>query len=155
MMRKDDAKKVINIILKKIFYTILDVEEKNVAVNFDEDITITGMHIIEAVGDIGRGTMGEVARILRIKTPSLTVTVNKLAEKGFITRCTPDNDRRKVYLQLTDKGKKCFMLHQKFHEEMVNDIIKEFESGDIPRLVEILTKLKLFFEKRLEKISGA
>lgn len=112
------------------------------------------MHIIEAVGDAGKGTMGFIARKLRIKTPSLTVTVNKLAQKGFLTRYTPDNDRRKVYLQLTERGEKCYVLHQKFHEEMVNAAVGDFKNEDLPVLVEVLTKLKMYFEKRLDKISS-
>lgn len=154
MKEEDSAKQLIDTILKKIFYTILDIEEKTVAVHIDDDITITEMHIIEAVGDAEKGTMGFIARKLRIKTPSLTVTVNKLAQKGFITRYTPENDRRKVYLQLTERGENCYSLHQKFHEEMVNAVVEDFERADLPVLVEVLTKLKMYFEKRLEKISS-
>ncbi len=153
-MHEESAKQVIDTILKKIFYTILDIEEKSVAIQIDEDITITEMHIIEAVGEAEKGTMGFIARKLRIKTPSLTVTVNKLAQKGYLERQTPENDRRKVYLQLTARGQKCFMQHQKFHEEMVNAAVGDFNPEDLPLLVDVLTKLKIFFEKRLDKVSG-
>lgn len=151
-MHENDAKKVIDTILKKIFYTILDIEEKNVAVNLDKDITITEMHIVEAVGEAQKGTMGFIARKLRIKTPSLTVTVNKLAQKGYLDRYTPENDRRKVYLQLTDEGKAVFEQHHKFHEEMVNAIVGEFKNEELPLVVDILSRLKSFFEKFMEKI---
>jgi DNA-binding MarR family transcriptional regulator len=151
-MQDDGARRVIDTILKKIFYTILDIEEKTVAVHIDDEVTITEMHIIEAVGETDKGTMGYIARKLRIKTPSLTVTVNKLAQKGFIDRFTPENDRRKVYLQLTERGQRCFELHKKFHEEMVDAVVGDFKKEDLPYLEEILTRLKVFFEKRLESI---
>jgi DNA-binding MarR family transcriptional regulator len=143
MMHEDSAKQVIDTILKKIFYTILDIEEKSVAIYTDEDVTITEMHIIEAVAEAVKGTMGTIARKLRIKTPSLTVTVNKLAQKGYLVRHIPENDRRKVYLALTERGEYCYAQHQKFHEEMVNGVVGDFEPKDLPLVVDVLTKLKI------------
>jgi len=55
---------------------------------------------------------------------------------------------------LTERGENCYALHQNFHEEMVNAVVGGFKSEDLPLIVDVLTKLKMFFEKRLEKISS-
>lgn len=50
-------------------------------------------------------TMGDLARGLRITTPSTTGLINPLARMGLVERDRDDDDRRVVRVKLTSKAK--------------------------------------------------
>jgi len=109
------------------------------------------MHILEAVEEHQPATMGSIANILGIKTPSLTVTVKKLVLKGLISRLRPEDDQRKVFLLLTDAGKVHYRYHKQFHEDMVNAVVRDFNLQDMPQLIKALEQLNDFFEARYKE----
>jgi DNA-binding MarR family transcriptional regulator len=49
----------------------------------------------------GEMTVGELARIERVKPPSMTRTVNSLAEAGLVTRRPHPTDGRQVVVDIT------------------------------------------------------
>ncbi len=52
--------------------------------------------------------MTEVSQFLMISKPAATQLVNRLVEMGFVERVDDPNDRRVVYIQPTEAGKRCF-----------------------------------------------
>lgn len=55
---------------------------------------------------------GRVANSLRIKKAHMTKLVRGLEERGYVIRTIPDNDRRSVLLELTEKGQEFVSRHQ-------------------------------------------
>ena len=62
------------------------------------------MHIIAAVGEHGAKSMSAVAKIQKVTVGTLTIAVNSLVKKGYITRVRSEEDRRVVLVSLTEKG---------------------------------------------------
>lgn len=60
--------------------------------------------VLAALKVHGPHTLGELAERERVTAPSMTRTVNGLEEAGYLSRTTPDDDRRKVVIALTDDG---------------------------------------------------
>ena len=52
----------------------------------------------------GPHTLGELAERERVSAPSMTRTVNCLADAGYLTRTPGQDDRRTVRIALTDAG---------------------------------------------------
>ena len=103
------------------------------------------MHVIEAVGIEEPRNMSSVAKSLSITVGTLTISVNNLVKKGYIHRVRSNEDRRVVLISLTDKGKKAFNHHKKFHEDMIQSLIAGLSEKEINTLVTALTNLKEFF----------
>lgn len=62
------------------------------------------MHIIEAIG-LGEGNnMSTIAKKLNITVGSLTTSMNSLVKKRYTERIRSEEDRRVVYIRLTEKG---------------------------------------------------
>jgi DNA-binding MarR family transcriptional regulator len=53
-----------------------------------------------------RYSMGELCKIAKVKMPSMTEVVDRLASEGFVERIRDTGDRRVVKVQLTCSGKK-------------------------------------------------
>ena len=105
------SRKVVNDLLTDVFNQILILEERNLTEHDAVDVTMTEIHVIEAIRKCEPATMGTVSKRLMITMGTLTTSVNRLVEKGYVTRKRDVNDRRVVLLDLTEKGQKVFEIH--------------------------------------------
>ena len=141
----DKAYDTFHEVLVKLFNEIMDIEAKAIITPDFKDITNNDMHVIEAVGIEEPRNMSSVAKSLSITVGTLTISVNNLVKKGYIHRVRSNEDRRVVLISLTDKGKKAFNHHKKFHEDMIQSLIEGLSEKEINTLVTALTNLKEFF----------
>lgn len=140
-----NAYETINDILVHLFNEIWELEEEAIITEEYKDITNNDMHIIEAVGLGEESTMSVVAKKLGITAGSLTTAVNSLVNKKYLLRIRSEEDRRVVYVRLTDKGKKAYRHHERFHHEMTNAVIEKLDEEEIPILLKTLEGLAEFF----------
>ena len=141
----DKAYDTFHEVLVKLFNEIMDIEAKAIITPDFKDITNNDMHVIEEVGIEEPRNMSSVAKSLSITVGTLTISVNNLVKKGYIHRVRSNEDRRVVLISLTDKGKKAFNHHKKFHEDMIQSLIAGLSEKEINTLVTALTNLKEFF----------
>lgn len=107
-----DAYRTINDTLVNLFNEIWELEKEAIITEEFKDITNNDMHIIEAIGLSGENTMSSVAKKLKITAGSLTTAVNALVRKAYVKRERSEEDRRVVYIALTEKGEKAFYHHE-------------------------------------------
>lgn len=140
-----DTYKAINDILVHLFNEIWELEEKAIITEEYKDITNNDMHIIEAIG-LGEGNnMSAIARKLNITVGSLTTSMNSLVKKQYAERIRSEQDRRVVYIRLTEKGIKAYHHHEEFHKKMTDAVVAALDQEEIPVLVKTLDSLAEFF----------
>ena len=118
-MESGDYKQLVNEMLVEIFQDILKLEHRAIAAFSGVQLTMNEMHIIEAVGKSQGMLMGDIAKKLRITLPTLTVSVDRLVEKGFLRRHRASQDKRRVEIELTERGLTAFNAHEEFHARML------------------------------------
>jgi DNA-binding MarR family transcriptional regulator len=64
-------------------------------------LTMNQLATLGTLNRCGEMTVGELARIERVKPPSMTRTVNSLAEAGLVTRRPHPTDGRQVVVDIT------------------------------------------------------
>src|SRR4029450_973248 len=70
-----------------------------------EGVTVEQWRILRALSD-GRGhSMGDLARAALMPHPTLTKAVDRLAEQALVYRRQDDEDRRRVAVFLSDRGR--------------------------------------------------
>lgn len=137
----------VNDYLVSVFNDILTIEESELKKSQFNDLSITEMHTIEAIGMYKKKTSSEVAKELSITVGTLTVAINNLVKKGYVERLRSEDDRRVVKLGLTKKGKLLFRVHQHFHREMVKNILKGMEQEEEQALLRALKNLHDFLQE--------
>ncbi|HCU0018511.1 TPA: winged helix-turn-helix transcriptional regulator [Enterococcus faecalis] len=137
----------VNDYLVSVFNDILTIEESELKKSQFNDLSITEMHTIEAIGIYKKKTSSEVAKELSITVGTLTVAINNLVKKGYVERLRSEDDRRVVKLGLTKKGKLLFRVHQHFHREMVKNILKGMEQEEEQALLRALKNLHDFLQE--------
>lgn len=142
------TKQVLNELFVEVFDDILEIEERSLKSGPLQDLSITELHTIEAIGMYKPRTMTEVAQDLGITVGTLTTAVNKLIKKGYVERKRIEEDRRVVLINCTKKGKLAFRLHQKFHDDMINETISGLSEEEEKILISSLEKLNAYFKDK-------
>ena len=140
-----DRYEAINDVLVKLFNEIMDIEEKALTTSEFKNISVNDMHILDAVGIREPRNMSTVARMLSVTVGTLTIAVNNLVKKGYVTRVRSQEDRRVVLLALSEKGVRAYKHHKAFHDKMVMAILRDLNASETEALTAALTKLQKFF----------
>ncbi len=143
----DDKRKLINELLVELFNHILLLEERNLKTHGLKNLTITEVHIIEAIKKVDNPSMGEVSARLMVTIGTLSTSVNRLVQKGYVRNDRSEKDRRVVLLSLTEKGEEAFKIHETFHEKMVSKVLERSHLKDDELLLASLQKLLDFFNE--------
>lgn len=148
--KKLGSDEVINELLVKLFKNVIEIEERNLITSEFKDISVNDMHIIEAVGMEEPRSMSTVAKLMSITTGTLTKLVDGLSDKGYVNRERGKKDKRVVFASLTEKGRKAYRHHEKFHRAMISHMKDGLNEQETTVLVYSLAKLNDYFNKVYE-----
>lgn len=140
-------RQLLNDLLVELFNHILLLEERNLKNNGLKNVSINEVHIIEAIEKAEVPSMSEVANRLMITPGTLSTSVNRLIQKGYVKSERSTQDRRVVLLSLTDKGQEVFQIHEDFHKKMINRILSTTNFNEDELLIQSLENLMEFFKQ--------
>lgn len=145
----DNFEEKLNDFLTSAFNGILKSQEQVIRQLSNSNISISELHLIEAADKCGEGrnTVSEIAQILDITNSSVTIAVNKLVVKGFLKKVKNENDRRSVYVELTEKGNYIKRYHEEYHKNMIKEIASTMTEEEKKALITGMKKLDAFFDQ--------
>ena len=135
----------LNEVLVSLFRDVNDIEQKAIITSEFGDLTNNDMHVIDVIGIDRPKNMSSIARELSVTVGTLTISVNSLVKKGYVVRNRSSEDRRVVFISLSEKGVKAYYHHKKFHEQMIDIVVEELTEEELEALVKALTKLNNWF----------
>lgn len=115
-------------------FVVLLKANKTLAELIKKDISSHGMRtsdftVLEALYHKGQQTIKQITQSVLINTGSITYVIDKLEKKGLLERTPCKDDRRVVYIQLTNQGIKLmeeiFPLHQQVIENVFEGVTNE------------------------------
>lgn len=137
----------LNEILVVLFHDIMDIEQDAIITGEFQDISNNDMHIIEAVGVDRPKNMSSIAKRLSVTMGTLTTAMNSLVKKGYVNRNRSEQDRRVVFISLTEKGNRAYEQHAQFHSEMIEAVVQGMGDTEKEILIQSLERLNAFFIK--------
>lgn len=145
----ENVKETLNELLVDLFNHILVLEEKNLQ---DRGIllSMTEVHTLENIQKSKTKTMSDVARLQLITQGTLTVAVNRLQKKGYVSRLQDAQDKRIIRLSLTAKALDVLAIHEKFHEEMIDSFISDLKIDQDVALITSLRRIMEYFRQNYE-----
>ena len=139
------AKDLVNELLVEVFNHILSIEEEALRKE-GVMLSMTEIHVLEAIRNESNPTMTNVARKLRVTVGTLTTGINTLLKKGFVLRDRKEEDRRVVLLSLTDEALEVLKIHDKFHDEMIEAAFSNLNLEEDEVLVKSLENVSNYFK---------
>ena len=102
----------------------------------------------EAIGIGEPKNMSSIARELSVTVGTLTIAMNSLVKKGYVERSRGLEDRRVVYISLSERGRKAYGHHARFHREMIESLTSDLSEDEMQTLVKALMKLNQWFRSK-------
>jgi len=126
------------VVLMKSSKSIMDLVKKDIS---DHGMRTSDFTILEALYHKGRQTIREISEAVLINTGSITYVIDKLEKKGYIERSYCKEDRRVVYIQITDNGKE--LMDQIFpkHQRMIEKVFEEVTDEEKEIVIDVLKRV--------------
>ena len=92
-------------------------------------------------------TMTELADNIGAKLPSMTMMIDNLAEEGLVERARDEQDRRKVIVRLTDKGRRIREEFLEQRKQIAQQLFAKLSKEDEQELMRLLERVCDILEK--------
>lgn len=107
--------------------------------------------VLKALTDQNGRTMGDLALTLRVRPPTVSKTIGRLATQGLVERRPSVEDARIVHVYLTEEGRKRADAIDNISAVLEDEMTEGLDGKDRKRLRKLLKKV----EKNLSKILGS
>jgi len=142
------ADQTLNELLVRIFKDIMEIEGRCLIRGEFGDMTYNDFHVIEAIGLQEPKSMKTVAKLMDVTTGTLTKAMDGLTDKGYVIRERSKQDKRVVWVYLTEKGKEAYRHHEEFHRDMIQSVKGELNDQETTVLIYALAKLIDYFKEK-------
>lgn len=115
-------------------------------------LTVTQLMILRECRQNNHITVGILAKILNLSSATISEVINRLVNKGLLTRAGDVKDRRKIYLIISEAGLEILENAPPALQEKFYTGISELEDTELNEIHETLQKiLSLMGEEKLPK----
>lgn len=150
----DSFERNLNNLLVKVYRSLEKLEEGMLKASKNLNLSISEIHMLEAVqvaaGENG-ASISDISEQLDISLPSVTLAVNKLVKKGYVTKNKCTGDGRVVRVTLTREGRRAERAHAYFHRQMVRAVSAEMTENERETLLKGVAKLDDFLDRNIQK----
>ncbi|WP_340023144.1 MarR family transcriptional regulator [Paenibacillus sp. FSL K6-1096] len=114
---------------------------------FGELLTSDQFLILRLIGAQEKCTSTYLAEAVAVGKSSITAIINRLDEAGMIQRTRDENDRRQVYLTMTERGKEVYLTSEKQMQEVISPYLFHFDDKDIEHFIVMFEKLAFLMQE--------
>ena len=115
-----------------------------------ENVTVAQFRILDMIYN-GTDTPTEIAKMLDVSLPAITGLLEKLEGKGFLTRLTNTDDRRRVALILTSDGIDLVENANDYRAKYLQKVLKKMGRDRATQLQESLAAFNLGYSNLKSK----
>jgi MarR family 2-MHQ and catechol resistance regulon transcriptional repressor len=110
---------------------------------------MTEFAVLEVLHHRGPLPLGAIGERILLTSGSTTYVVDKLEERGFLSRRACDQDRRVVYAELTTAGREVIERIFPAHAEAIRKAMAGLSPAEQRRATELLKRLGLAARKKM------
>lgn len=107
------------------------------------DLELTGPQygLINMIDLDGPCMATKLAEKLDVKPSAITVMIDRLVGRGYVVRQNDDKDRRVIFVQLTEEGKKALYHVHEARSQIIGRYLAGLEQQEMDTLLDIVEKL--------------
>ncbi len=116
---------------------------KTIKINMNnyENLTLAEANALYVIGAQEPKTMKQIAQALGVAVSTPTRTIDRLVEKGLVSRTVGKEDRRKLLIELTSAGKDILSEMDEEGLTVIRKMVENLEDVEIESLKDILFKI--------------
>lgn len=105
------------------------------------------LRVLRLLADKGQLTNSQIVEALDIRPSSASALVNKLEERGFITRQPDENDKRILQIALTPAGQTFLNNSHQLKDELSERLFAGLTADEQQQLTQLMAKLVTHLEE--------
>ena len=111
----------------------------------DNQLTAKQVLLLELISNRVSSTK-EIAQQMGVSTSAVSQLLNKLEDKGYITRTVNPKNRREILIAPAQKGKDYFATQEAISKEIDETVYGKLPEEDVQQLANILRKLNMIVQ---------
>ncbi|BCG59024.1 MarR family winged helix-turn-helix transcriptional regulator [Paenibacillus sp. URB8-2] len=109
--------------------------------SIDEGLTSEQFQILRMIDGQPRCTSTYLSEVSCVGKSSITAIINRLAEAGIIERTRDENDRRLVYLTITEYGRGVYETAEQKVLEVISPYLINFDKDKVEQFITMFERL--------------
>ncbi|CAH2717367.1 HTH-type transcriptional regulator MhqR [Neobacillus rhizosphaerae] len=105
-------------------------------------LSITEFSVLEVLYQKGKQTIQQIGNCILISSGSMTYVIDKLEQRGLLSRNACPDDRRVIHVILTDDGNELMEEIMPKYRELVDNMFDSLNSDEAEILVHLLKKVR-------------
>ncbi len=137
----DVTKVVIDEIVFHIKRLIQAEEYHTKALNKEYQVSAPQLNCLMALFKNGPLPPSQIARHILVESSTVTGIIDRLEQKGFVKRIRSSQDRRKIFIELTDSGRMLASYAPPPIQLKLHDGLKKLNRQELDRILKVLSML--------------
>lgn len=135
-------------LFKQLFDKYNKMENKKYLYKDMKELTIIEINTIIVIGHNQEiKSMSQIAKALGVSFGTPTVTIDRLISKGYVERTRDEEDRRQVFVDLSDKGREVYESIIELRSEVTRRVFEILDEEERDSLISILSKVNNRFDE--------
>jgi DNA-binding MarR family transcriptional regulator len=149
-----DFKPEVDQIVEAILY--LYTESRRLTKELARSVDLTGpqltvLKMLEGVGDL---SLSELSERIRAQNSTVTGIIDRMERENLVVRARSSEDKRVVYIKLTDKGARIARGIAVEPMVVLRDALSALSAGEMRDLLKILTKIARRVQSIVQREAG-
>lgn len=105
------------------------------------NLSITEFSVLEVLYHKEKQTIHQIGKSILISSGSMTYVIDKLEQRGMLNRSPCRDDRRVIYVTLTDDGNNLMEKIMPKQQQLVDDMFSSLTNEEAQLLIRMLKKV--------------
>ncbi|KMJ56584.1 hypothetical protein AB685_21075 [Bacillus sp. LL01] len=127
--------------LDKAFYKTMKTIGPKVYEKLEHNLTGEQFFVLNTIDQLGKITSSHLAEELQVKPSAITAMIDRLSKNDFVIRERDEQDRRVVYLRISDSGKLALKTSKEKRNTIMEKYVSQMTDQEIEQLTNLLEKL--------------
>lgn len=141
----DNLEEILIDILCKAYSKIVYSEERIIKEMIGDTLSLKEFHTLEVIYSAMQNksnTATNIAKSLGITLGTCTTNIDRMENKGLVHKVKTTSDRRKVYIELTEKGLQTHIKHINMHKNAITKAISKLSTAEKVSLMNFVNKIE-------------
>jgi DNA-binding MarR family transcriptional regulator len=135
------------------FGTIYKILYRGMDKKFSESGTnVLEYRILRILDGEQRKTMANLAEMTFVTQAWITGMIDKMEDKDLVKRVRSEEDRRVIYVEMTNNGTEFFNKMRKIHDNFLIEMLSFIETDDAKEMAKIANKFLSQLEKKCSSL---
>jgi len=120
--------------------TFAELETKALQESELANLSMKQIVYLDTIARMQSPTFSDLAKQLDVSKPSVTVIVQKLAQKGYVQKVQSMEDKRTYHILMTEKGRSLAAIHDNLHQKIAQHFTAVLDEAELHQLGRLLHK---------------